>query len=199
MGRGPGREDRGGRGARTGEGIGASKGCGQKREHWGRKDCSEPRVPPRPMPGSHLGKKLCKKGEGGWLGERPARQRTRAGGLAWEARASHKGLRTKVSEGRSRTPADRRCTSPEHTEECPESLGCPGWRGPSRSRVWGKRQGSLSLGALSTLTHTPRLTTHQDAGVTAFDGGRGGDSSSGGSPRGPMGGAEDGGHMEEAE
>lgn len=22
-------------------------------------------VPPRPMPGSHLGKKLCKKGEGG--------------------------------------------------------------------------------------------------------------------------------------
>lgn len=119
MGRGPGREDRGGRGARTGEGIGASKGCGQKREHWGRKDCSEPRVPPRPMPGSHLGKKLCKKGEGRWLGERPARQRTRAGGLAWEARASHKGLRTKVSEGRSRTPADRRCTSPEHTEECP--------------------------------------------------------------------------------
>lgn len=27
-------------------------------------------------------------------------------------------MRTKVSEGRSRTPADRRCTSPEHTEEC---------------------------------------------------------------------------------
>lgn len=141
---------------------------------------------------------------GGWLGERPARQRTRAGGLAWEARASHKGLRTKVSEGRSRTPADRRCTSPEHTEECPESSEGRFTRLPRLEwslkvqGLGGKKPGSLSLGS-STLTHTPRLTTHQDSGVTAFDGGRGGDSLSGGSPRGPMGGAEDGGHMEEAE
>lgn len=80
-----------------------------------------------------------------------------------------------MSEWRRRTPADRRCPSPEHTQECPDlrrqvHSGCPGWSGPSRSRLWGNRQGSLSLGALNTLTHTPRLTTHQDAGVPAFDG-----------------------------
>lgn len=161
-------------------------------------------VPPRPMPGSHLGKKLCKKGEGGWLRERLARQRTRAGGLAWEARASHKGLRTKVSEGRSRTPADRRCTSPEHTEECPESPAgrftrLPRLEGPLKVQGLGKKAGLPFFG--SSEHPNPHSTTDHTSGcwVTAFDGGRGGDSSSGGSPRGPMGGAEDGGHMEEAE
>lgn len=98
---------------------------GRRRSIGGGRTAVSGGVPPRPMPGSDLRlewvKSYARKGGGVLLGERPARQRTRAGGLAWEARASHKGSRTKVSEGRSRTPADRRCTSPEHTEECPES------------------------------------------------------------------------------
>lgn len=38
------------------------------------------------------------------------------------------------------------------------------------ARGWGNRQGSLSLRAPNTLTHSPRLATHQDPSATAFDG-----------------------------
>lgn len=99
---------------------------GRRRSTGGGRTAVSGGVPPRPMPGSDLRlewvKSYARKGGGyGWERDLPGKGQGLVGWLTWEARASHKGLRTKVSEGRSRTPADRRCTSPEHTEECPES------------------------------------------------------------------------------
>jgi hypothetical protein len=126
-------------------------------------------VPPCPMPGSDLRlewvQSCARRGGGWWLGEGLARQRIRAGGLAWEARASHKDKRTKVSEGRSGTPADRRCTSPEHTEECPESTA--GSQGLSRLKWPLKVQGLGEQAGFPFLESPEHPNSHSRTGHTS--------------------------------